>query len=231
MKTLIQAFILVLFSLAAHADIYVVFYITQNGKTGHTGIAIDNYNIIVRDNESDTIKTNTLTYFDVWPERDEFTLFDFARDQKPLYYQLPNAIWSSPITIASLYDLGIPHREHYPCDAILKLRSKPKQDFLLLTFLKSELSSTRRFNPRFYNCSDFVLKALNFHTNEKIRAKEFIPFSLATTPNKLYRVLTRRSDIKAIKKAPNTVNRGFVRERILKRRAVRHASSPALALN
>jgi hypothetical protein len=218
-------------SVAASANIYIVIYTTLNGKTGHAGIAVDNYHVIQSDNGLDTIRTHTLTYFDVWPEKDEFELFDFARDHKPVFYVLPNAIWSETITVQSLYDKGIPHREHYPCDAILKVATTASQDYKLIEYLNHEVNRTHRFNPRFYNCSDFVLNAVNTVLGKNLRAKEFIPFSLATTPNKLYRVLSRQKEFHVVKKAPSNVSRSFLRERILKRKATKNHYNTTLAHN
>ncbi len=229
MKALLTALLMAIAFCETRADVYVIIYATSNGRTGHAGIAIDRYQIIVRNDRADTVKTHALTYFDVWPTRDEFRLFDFAKNQEAIFYKLPNSIWPANITLQSLFDEGIPHREHYAADAILTIKTKPATDYALITKLDQVMETKPTFNPRFYNCSDFTLNAVNFVTGENTKAKEFIPFSLATTPNKLYRVLAKRPDVSVVKKAPNVISRSFFRERILKRRATHQRHAPALA--
>lgn len=205
-------------SLPSTGHVYIIIYATLNGKTGHAGLAIDNYNIIENNEIQDTIKRNTLTYYDLWPGKDDFGLFEFNKDHHPVFYTLPNAIWSSPITVTSLYDQGIPHREHYPADAILMLRTTPTADYALRSYMNHIIETKTVFNPRSYNCSDFVLDGINHVTGLQLKAKEFIPFSFTTTPNKLFRRLSAVKDIEIIKPAPEQISHSFFRERVLKRK-------------
>lgn len=202
----------------AAGNIYVVIYATIDGRTGHAGIAIDNYRVQEASGSWDTVADGTLTYYDLWPKEDDFALFGLSKDRTAVFYKLPNAIWSSAITVNSLYDQGIPHREHYPCDALLLLRSTAGADQLLKLHLDSVIGSGRAFNPRKYNCSDFVADAIKKLTGISIRAKEFLPFQSSTTPNKLCRKLMARSDISVIKSPGKKINGSFFRERILKKK-------------
>lgn len=213
------------------SHVYVIIYATINGKTGHAGIAIDNYDIIVTDLQEDTVANGTLTYFDLWPSKDDFGLFSFSKDQEAVYYKLPNSIWSSPITINSLYDYGIPHREGYPADAILKLKSAPHQDLALAVYLDSIMENKKVFNPRFYNCTDFVNDALFVITGEKIKAREFIPFSYTSTPNKLCKQLLKISETIVIKSPHASINGSFFRERVLERKKGGSRSRPETSLS
>ena len=200
------------------SHVYVIVYATLNGKTGHAGIAVDNYDIITSNHQEDTVANGTLTYFDLWPSKDDFGLFSFSKDQEAVYYKLPNAIWSLPITINMLYDEGIPHREGYPADAILKLPSRPYQDFALGRHLEELMTNKRVFNPRFYNCTDFVNEGLQIIRGKKLRVKEFIPFSFTATPNKLCRELLKLAETIVIKSPHNTIDGSFFRERVLERK-------------
>jgi hypothetical protein len=227
MKTiLIVLYFLILICACAtrcSSHVYVIVYATLNGKTGHAGIAVDNYDIITSGTEEDTVSNGTLTYFDLWPSKDDFGLFSFSKNQEAIYYKLPNGIWSAPITISLLYDQGIPHRESYPADAILKLATRPFQDFALNAHLDGIMEARKIFNPRFYNCTDFVNEAIRFIRGKKLRVKEFIPFSFTATPNKLCRKLIRLSETVVIKSPDSRIDGSFFRERVLERKKRRGA--------
>jgi hypothetical protein len=200
------------------ANVYVVIYATINGKTGHAGIAVDNYRVQTLNGRTDTVADGTLTYYDLWPGQDDFRLFHLSKNMKGKFYKLPNAIWPGEITLNSLYDNGIPHREYYPCDGLLMLRTAAGADQSLKMFLDSVIECGRSFNARFYNCSDFVLQGLCRITGQCIRAKEFLPFAFSSTPNKLCRKLMKRSDVVVVKSPGEKINGSFLRERIIRRK-------------
>ncbi len=208
----------ILITMESFGNAYIIIYATHNGKTGHAGLAIDNYNIIVNEGNTDTVATGTVSYYDLWPSHDDFGLFSYSKSQQALYYTLPNAIWSQPLNIDFLTRLGIPHREGYPPDAVLKLSTTPADDFALTRFIHETIDSKTAFNPRFYNCTDFVSDAVAFVTMKKFRAKEFIPFSFTSTPNKLYKKLIQLEGIETLKTPQHSIRRSFVRERVLKRK-------------
>ena len=197
------------------SHVYVVIYATLDGKTGHAGIAIDNYDIITSDCADDTVTNGTLTYFDLWPSDDDFGLFSFSKNQKAVYYKLPNAIWSEPITIGLLYDKGLPHREDYPADAILKIKTRPARDFALRRHLDNVMREKTMFNPRFYNCTDFVNDGVSFILERALKVSEFIPFSFTATPNKMCRQLMALDEVVVIKSPQERVKGSFFRERVL----------------
>jgi len=203
-----------LLCLPSLANVYVIIYATCGGRTGHAGIAVDNHRIQDSNNTTDTVADGSLTYYDLWPAEDDFGLFGLSKDREARYYKLPNAIWPAPLSIASLYDAGIPHREHYAPDALLMLRTTPKNDYLLKDFLDSAIRTAHPFNPRHYNCSDFVIRALRQVTGKHIRAKEFMPFTFTTTPNKLCRRLMQLRDTIVIKSPGNKVKGAFLWERV-----------------
>jgi hypothetical protein len=205
-----------------YANVYVIIYTTVNGKTGHAGIAIDNYRIETSAGRTDTLTDGTLTYFDIWPEKDDFAMFNLSNNTAGIFYKLPNPIWPNAITVTSLYDSGIPHREHYPSDAILMIQTDSYTDYMLVDYLISITESKKSFNPRFYNCSDFVIDALHQITGKKIWAKEFMPFTFTSTPNKLCRKLMQHKNVAIIKAPDSSISRSFLRERIFKKHRSRN---------
>lgn len=219
MGVLLAAIVLLACRTPAGANAYVVIYATADGRTGHAGIAVDNYRVQTMNGISfDTVADGTLTYYDLWPEKDDFRLFRLSKNLGARYYRLPNAIWPGDITVNALLAGGIPHREHYPCDALLMVRTTVRQDHSLAAWLDSVMQSGRAFNARFFNCSDFVLQGLRHATGRNIRAKEFLPFAFSTTPNKLCRRLMQCGGVVVLRSPGNKINGSFFRERVLKRR-------------
>jgi hypothetical protein len=119
------------------------------------------------------------------------------------------------LTLSRLLDEGIPHHEGYPCDGIIRIKTNTNQDYALVKHLDSLMNVARPFNARKYNCSDFAKGAVEFVTGYPLQAAEFIPFAFSTTPNKLYRVTARLSNAQVIKTPGPSVNRSFLREKIL----------------
>ncbi len=204
-------------------DLYIIFYITQNGLTGHVGIAVDNYNIRIRDVKHngrpavayDTIKAGHLTYIDLWGPP-EISFRELNKDLSPRYYKLPRSSAEERITLNYFLNRGLPHAYNYPCDAVLKVPTSPYEDYLLLKRADSVISKNDYFNPKKYNCTDFVEQLLEAHFGKRIRAKEFLLLAWSTTPNKFYRRLTRHFDVKVIKGPGKKVNRPFFIERFIK---------------
>jgi hypothetical protein len=204
-------------------DVYFLTYATRDGNTGHSALAVDNYLIIVKEmivnetlvHEYDTIKTGTLTYFDFWPEKDHFSIINVGKDTRAKYNKLPAASYDKEITLEYIQNSGIPHIKNYPCDGILYLKTNPGEDYKLIHFMDSIINLRRPFNVRKYNCSDFVLSGASYVANRKIRAKEFIPFSFSTTPNRLYKKLSKISGMQVIVDPGKKVNGMFFKERII----------------
>jgi hypothetical protein len=210
-------------SSSAACDVYFITYATRNGNTGHSALAVDNYIICVHDTTVngildhfyDTIRTGTLTYFDFWPEKDHFSLRNVGKDTKARYNRLPAASYDKDITLKSIVNEGIPHIKNYPCDGILLFETRPYEDYELIHFMDSIIKLDRPFNVRSYNCSDFVLSGASQVTGRKISAKEFIPFSFSTTPNRLFKKLSMMPGIRVIVDPGKKINGFFFKERIL----------------
>ncbi|WEK35045.1 MAG: hypothetical protein P0Y53_21360 [Candidatus Pseudobacter hemicellulosilyticus] len=198
------------------ANTYIVIYATLNGRTGHAGIAIDNYQVQRLSNgKIDTVRDGTLTYYDLWPAEDDFSLARLTKDQPAQFYKLPSSIWPSAITPASLFDAGIPHREFYPCDGLLMLRSAAAADYRLKLYLNEVIRSGRPFNARFYNCCDFVADAVRELTGADINAKEVILFGNSSTPNKLCRQLMTQPGTVVLKAPGDRIKGSFLEHKLL----------------
>ncbi len=208
--------------------VYLVYYATINGETGHTGIAIDNYKIVVNERMGkdittfryDSVRTGSLTYYDLWPREDYYDKKLIAVDQQPLYCKLPRASWEPDITLSSLLLKGIP-QYNTPVDGLVQITTTPGHDWIIRAFLDSILSVKRPFNALHYTCTDFAEQVIEFVTGEDIKAKEFVWAGWCTTPNKLYRKVARLKGTKIIKDPENVVYRSFLVERIIKREVVR----------
>ncbi len=209
-------------------DVYFIFYATIDGKSGHAGIAVDNYKIVVKEdryNENnerisvyDTVKDGTLTYYDLWPVKDDFDAISVSKDYKPRYYELPTSSWEDDITVYSLLEKGIPHEEGYPVDGLLKFSTSPVKDNELKVFIAAEIAKNRPFNAREFNCADFVELIIEYLCKCKINAEEYIVFRYSTTPNKLYQRAAALDNVKIIKNGAEKAKGSFTMERLLKKK-------------
>lgn len=204
-------------------DIYIVVYVTENGRTGHAGIAVDNYRIVVRDmvengtliSRDDTVRLGTLTLFDLWPKKD-IGFGEYNENTDPIYFKLPRSSAEGRITPASLLEKGMPHHYKYPCDALLRIPTQPHEDFRLIAYIDSLQTLQPSYNARHYNCVDFIIFCLEKQFRQTLKAKEFVPLSWISTPNRLYRTCVRRLPAEVLRDPGDKVNRSFFRERIIK---------------
>ncbi len=211
-----------LWSLAGVRDVYIVFYATVKGKTGHVGVAVDQYRIVFRETKqgetivqvADTVPTGELTYYDLWPNDDHFTVGRTGSDIPAEYYKLPVSS-TQEITVNSLYDKGIPHKENYPCDGLLRINTCWQQDQWMISLLDSMVNANRLFNAQRFNCSDFVRLPLEKLLNKPLSSREFILVGWSTTPNKLYRKLRRTEGVEVIKNADGKASGSFIWQRVV----------------
>ena len=221
------AICIVLSANAAIANVYVVFFMTEKGTTGHVGIAIDNYKVLVQESAEngleqrklDTISTGSLTFFDLWPEKD-VPYGRFNKNTRPWYFQLPRTSAEPKITVESLLYSGLPHRYRHPCDALVQISTTPQQDAELVAFIEQLTQKRPYYNARKYNCADFVRLCLGKVLNKQIKAKEFIPVSWVSTPNKLFKKLKKMPEPVLVLRDPGSKADGsFFVERILKNKS------------
>ncbi len=205
-------------TLMVHADVYLVYYATVGEKPGHCGVAIDNYQFIANSIDTyDTVKTNTLTYYDLWPEKDLHSFNDHHSDQQPHYYRLPEASWQKAITLKSLTNRGLPHKKGYPCDGMLKLSTSPQNDWRLICFMDSVLLEQKAYNTRHFNCSDFSKIAFENVLDKKIDASEFVLTGFSSTPNKLFKQLSKEEGVELLKDPGEKADGTFLKLQILPR--------------
>jgi hypothetical protein len=203
------------------ANVYVVYYATHKGETGHMGIAVDNYKIVFIAKESsdglteirDTTTTGELTYYDMWPDDDYFTIGRTGKDIPADYYKLPISS-TNAITLNSLYDMGIPHKENYPCDGLLKICTNRAQDSWITSVLDSMICANRFFNGQRFNCADFVRIPLERLLDINLTSNEFVLAGWSTTPNLLYRNLRKLKKIEIIKNGDIKAGGSFIGQRI-----------------
>lgn len=207
-------------------DIYLVFYATANGKSGHVGIAVDNYKVIVKDafdeNNNriavyDTIKNGALSYYDLWPKTDDFNAFNVDKNVPAQYFKLPSASWENDITITSLIKTGLPHEEFYPVDGLLQITSSVKEDLEIKKYIAALINKNQDFNVRDFNCADFVELIIEKQCHCDIKADESIVLKRSTTPNRIYQEVSKLKNIKIIKDAREKAKGAFTSERLLKR--------------
>ena len=205
-----------------NANVYVIFYATYQGKTGHVGIAFSEYSLVVQEQifngeniqRIDTIVNSSLIYSDLWPNDDQFSFWNTGRNIEGEYYKLPFSK-DNEITVSTLYQKGIPHKEHYPVDGILKIPSTWSQDRQLEEAIDKIISLNQPFNGRRYNCCDFVIEVLEDVFGYSLKAREFIGLGWSSTPNKLYRQMKNISGITVIKEAGNKMNGSFLGQRVI----------------
>ncbi len=214
-------------SFAKTSDVYFIFYATIDGKSGHAGVAIDNYKIRVRDvyNEKnqlisvyDTLRNGTLTYYDLWPAKDNFDAITVNKAQEPKYFKLPAASWEDDITVNSLLEKGIPHEEGFPVDGLIRIPTSPKKDYQMYKFMQTQIDANKPFHPRDFNCADFVEIAIEKVCGCSLKAKEYIFFKFSTTPNKLYQQIAALPNIIIIKNAAEKAKGSFTTERLFVKR-------------
>src|SRR5262249_39322261 len=157
----------VLGSRPVRADVYVVIYATTEAKTGHAGVAIDRYQIQhtdvvaggVRAERADTVRTGQLTYYDLWPKDDAIPRAPTLPQVAPQYYKLPAASSERAIPVESLETRGVPHKEGYACDGLLRISTGAAADFALGRYLDGQMDRNRPFDAWRFNCVDYVLLA------------------------------------------------------------------------
>ena len=208
-----------------HANVFVVFYATYKGKTGHAGIAIDRYDVFVRDvikddieySVNDTQATGNLVYFDLWPKGDAFIRSHLKKELEPKYYQLPRASTDAKITVRSLLAKGLPHKEFQPVDGLIEIETRPFQDNALITFLEELSAAEKCFNAQLFNCTDFVCAGLTQLSGKKFSAKEAVLFSKFSTPNQLFKKLedTRTFKVNIIKHPGKEMEGSFFSQKII----------------
>jgi hypothetical protein len=207
----------------ARADVYVVIYATTHSKTGHAGIAIDRYQIQVTDTvvggvkgeKADTVRTGRLVYYDLWPKDDVIPRALTFREVEAQYYKLPGSTSERAITVESLRTRGVPHKEGYACDGLIRIPTGPAADFALGRYLDRVLEQKKPFDAWRFNCVDFVLLGLRRVLGTGLDAEEPVVVRRAATPNRLYRALRALAGVEVVKNADLVTGGSFFEERLV----------------
>lgn len=205
------------------ADVYVLIHATYDGKTGHAALAIDNYRIEIRnDSEAEFIKENRdtvrlghLTYYDLWPAQENLNLSDMNRNVDAKYQIIPMASWDVSVTLDRLRREGVPPQLDQSADGILRICTAPSQDYALKKYLYQLMEKQTKFHVRHFNCADFVKHALEYVLQEEIEAREYIPFTFATTPNQLFKTLMAHEACAVIRDAGSKIEGSFVSQKMI----------------
>ena len=155
-------------------DVYLIFYATLNGESGHVGIAIDKYYIRIKDGMDveyferyDTVASGYLTYYDLWPKNEYYNKSLSNSNVEARYCKLPRASWEDDISLQTIYYKGIPQNKGYPCDGIIRIKTAPWQDYDLIEYLDSIVIENPPFNVRNNNCADFAEQAIEYLTGKE----------------------------------------------------------------
>lgn len=203
-------------------DLYLIIYTTKSGFTGHVGIAVDNYKIIIKDTvinntksvEYDTVKNYSLTYYDLWgPSKIEWD--EHNKNLPSRYYKLPRSSAEERITVDYFLTKGLPHSYDYPCDALIRIKTDASTDYKLKELAETIQQEKNYFNTREYNCTDYIILCLEGLFDIRLEAKEYIPFSMSSTPNQFYKEVISKLNVEIIKKAGPEINDSFFKERII----------------
>ncbi|MBL0032738.1 MAG: hypothetical protein IPP27_11400 [Bacteroidetes bacterium] len=210
-------------------NVYLITYFTYSGHTGHSGIAIDKYDFIIRDtiidekvtSVLDTVQSEGIVYYDFWPKVDHFDLYKITHYIDGEVFKI-NSFRNKELTLNDIAFYGIPHKKGRPCDAIVSMKTTYEDDMAILKYLDSLVSAVPQFHGIKNNCSDFVRNSFERILNKKVNAFEKLLFIKFTTPNELYSVIVRQQENSRILKFPKVPENGkFLTERILHRYLVK----------
>jgi hypothetical protein len=202
-------------------DVYLIIYTTKAGYTGHVGVAVDNYKIVVKDTVIDgkrevvydSVKNHTLTYYDLWGPAD-IRLDQHDEDLACRYYKLPRSSAEESLTVDYFLTRGLPHSYDYPCDAMVRIQTSAVDDFRFKVIAEDIQQEKNYFNSREYNCTDYVILCLKRLLGVDLKASEYIPFSWSSTPNKFYKEVVSSLKAEIIRKPGPEVDRSFFKERV-----------------
>jgi hypothetical protein len=215
-----------LLTVCCKANIYVAYYATINGNTGHIGIAIDNYDIKITDfyengqlkSKEDTVANGTITYFDLWPATAVTKIWQIHTLYEPLYVKYPFSDFDEPYYLSDLYVKGIPKKKKKALDGLLQISSNAAHDFDFRIKIDSIIERNKGYNAVSYNCTDFVMNVLYFHFKHNIKLKkEYILYAGFYSPNRLFSYLMKQKNTILLLDPKNKTKGRFFKERFLKR--------------
>ena len=202
-------------------DVYLVYYATYGGKTGHVGLAIDKSEVRITDCAAcpggvryDTVRTGELVYFDLWPARENYSYSFFFGAVEPEYYRLPSGPTAPPVTVRSLLDRGIPHALNREMDGLARIPTTPTRDLQTVAYLQAIVDEARPFDLYDFNCSDFALTGLERLLGPLAGTDEPVLTRRATTPNRLWRSVAAHPRVVVVRDPGARADGSFNAERI-----------------
>jgi len=205
----------------ARSNVYVIVYTSGPEKNGHAALAVDKYEIQVREDcngqeYSDTVRKGELLYYELMPSPSVNMRKHFGRDIEGVYHRLPAASNEKKLDLDHLLNTGTPYKKLIAPDGLIEIPTSAGQDEALIRYLDSLGESAHPFNSRYFNCTDFICQAIGFVSKQSFRAKEFVPFSFSSTPNKLFRKLSAQKKIKVnvLKDAGKAAHSSFLSSRV-----------------
>ncbi len=209
-------------------DIYILIWYSDNGETGHAGVAIDNYKSVEKKDANgntvldkngnpvmEQVKDGTMTYYDLWPN-DPVGKTEFQSNV--------DADYSKGVQINSLNDLmntdpttqrtGNVSPEGRAADGIVQVPTDYKQDTKARSAAEKDVNKNKDYNACYNNCSSYAQRVLNAGISPNVNASQQVrpPFPLnmmysdasVVAPNNLYNAALKvkgASNIKGPKKA------------------------------
>ncbi|GIV45032.1 MAG: hypothetical protein KatS3mg035_2155 [Bacteroidia bacterium] len=192
-------------------DVYLIVWATSDGKIGHAGIAVDNYKKVetrVLENGKEVtkieyVKDGTVTYYDLWPG--EPVGAGNAGKDVPAVYNI------KVTTLDEIKNTDITESEGYAPDGVLKLSTDYATDQKTKEAIEQFMKDNPNYNGRTCNCSDLAEVGVEAVADKNIKANEFIPFKLSTTPNKLFRKTSKLPNAEVVKDPGDKVNKSFLK--------------------
>ncbi|MCS6954981.1 MAG: RHS repeat-associated core domain-containing protein [Candidatus Calescibacterium sp.] len=205
-------------------DVYLVIWATSDGKIGHAGIAVDNYKKVerqverlveyqdpkgrtftVREMITETFyeKDGTVTYYDLWPGVDVGK--KNAGKDVPAKY---NVIITD---ISKILNTDITGSEGYAPDGVVQLSTDYATDQKTIQAIEQFMANNPSYNGRTCNCSDLAEAGVETAVGKNLKADEFIPFKMSTTPNKLFRKTAEQPNATVIKDPGGKTDKSFLK--------------------
>jgi RHS repeat-associated protein len=166
-------------------DIYILIWYSEDGETGHAGVAIDNYKTVEKKDENgntildkdgnpvtEQVKDGTMTYYDLWPYDQVNPAYELQTNVK--------ADYSKGVVINSLDDLkntdpttnreGNVSPEGRAADGIVQVPTTYDQDEAARAKAQKEVDKNRQYNACYNNCSTYTQRVLNAGISPNVNA-------------------------------------------------------------
>jgi len=180
-------------------DVILVVWATDNGRIGHAGIAVSNYNNV----NGKMVPNGTYTYKDLWPGT-AVGKSNFSEDVPAVYNEITT-------TSNELLNSDVTGSEGYSPDGGVQLTTDYATDQNVLQAISNHSQNNPNYNGITNNCSDLAKVGVETAAGKKINAAEKLGKNTSsTTPNKLFRATQSLTNAKIIKDPGKKVDNGFI---------------------